>query len=127
MITKEKISDLYDLANYINQSEDYPIDIEDICNQHNWEIGKDYVVAIDYENNYKLCISDNGVACVYDLLVKKETRVYGVQEHDYHENMTKEEFITIAENNGYVWSLKGFNELDKPISNLILRIFKISC
>ena len=39
--------------------------------------------------------------------------------------MSDDEFMTIAENEGYVWSQNGFNELDKPIIDLVLRVFYV--
>ena len=57
--------------------------------------------------------------------MKKEIRIYGVSFLDYNETMTDEEFMSIAESDGYVWSQQGFNELNKPIMELVLRVFTI--
>ena len=57
--------------------------------------------------------------------MKKEIRIYGVSTVDYQKGMSDERFIEIAENNGYVWSQQGFNELDSSIRNLVVRVFNI--
>ena len=55
------IKTLNQLAEYINSQEDYPLDVEDICEANGWEICKsDYDIAIDKERNEKLSFTGEG-------------------------------------------------------------------
>ena len=54
-----------------------------------------------------------------------EIRIYGIEQNDYHEGITREEFMAIAEQNGNVWSRTKFNEYGIPIGGLILRVYGV--
>ena len=51
----KKINTLSQLADYINDCEDYPLDVEDICVANGWVLCKDdFDIAVDKEHNEKL-------------------------------------------------------------------------
>jgi hypothetical protein len=57
-----KVNDIYDLAEYINNEESYPIDVEEIAEAHGWtlptEDDDDYLVCVD-EKGRKLVLVQN--------------------------------------------------------------------
>ena len=57
----KKIKTLSQLADYINDCEDYPLDVEGICEANGWVACKeDYDIAIDKEHNEKLSFVGEG-------------------------------------------------------------------
>ena len=61
----KKITDLYELAEYINSSESYPSDVEEIIADNGWEIcSDDRDIAIDSKTDSLLTINECGEAIV---------------------------------------------------------------
>ena len=56
----EDIKTLYDLRDYINESEDYPLDVEDICKRNGWKTLDDAYVCVDTLTRDLLVITENG-------------------------------------------------------------------
>ena len=59
----EKITTLYQLADYINDNNDWQLDVEDIIEKNGWhsDCGDNYGVCHD-DNNNKVVINEQGNA-----------------------------------------------------------------
>ena len=61
---QSEVKTLEQLADYINEREDWPLEVDDIIESNGWKClpENDWVVCLDSEGNEMIVINDNGKA-----------------------------------------------------------------